>query len=470
MDAAATRPTASPRGAERTILAVLLVAGMVYAASQTAVVPSIPTMKAELDVTAAEATLAVSAFVVSAAATTGITGRLGDMYGRRRVLVAVLALFAIGGAVSALATTLVAMVAGRVIMGAAGGVFPLAFAIIRQHLPPERVVGGLAAMSAGLGVGAGVGLVVGGLVTDHVGHQGIFWLASGAALLTLLAAWRLLPPSAGSAPARLDVVGALLLAGGVGVPVVAISQTASWGWLSAPTLAAAAAGMALLLAFALHERRTAEPLIDMPTLLRRPMLVTNLATVLIGFGLFGCSVILSQFVQEPVSTGYGLGVGAAAAGMFLLPGSLLMFLSAPVAGRLSMRRGPRFTLVVGALVASTGPLLMALLHAGRAELYVWASLLYLGNGIAFGALPALALRAALPQRAGEATGLNTVVRYVGSSFGVQVAATLVGLHTLGGEPLESGYTLAFSVCAAAGFAGAAVAATIPVHTRRSSSG
>jgi len=443
-------------------LAVLLLAGLAYAVSQTAVIPALPHIQRDLGTTESGVTWTMSGFFVAAAITTGIFGRLGDMHGKKTVLMVVLSIFAAGSLLSALSSSIGMLVAGRVIMGAGGAVFPLAFAIARDEMPRERIPTAMGLLSAVIGVGAGLGLLAGGAISDHSDYSLIFWLVCGLAAIALTSTALFVPASPLRAPAPLDLTGAALLSVGLAGPLVAISEAGTWGWGSARTLGVTALGVAVLGLFARYERGHHAPLVHMPTFVRRQILTTNATTLLAGFGLFGSSLLSAQFVQGS-GHGYGFGATATQAGLFLLPASLVMLLASMYAGRLGERIGARGVLVVGAIAATAGLVLLGVAHDERLEVYIWNSLVYLGVGLVSSATPVLIIGGVDAERTAESTATNTIVRYIGSSLGAQVAASIITTSALkhGGAPTDDAFTVAFLVGAAGTAAALVTAFVIP---------
>jgi MFS family permease len=453
----------SPR--PKVILAALSAAALAFALAQTMLIPCLPVIRREFHTTPSGAGALITAFFISGAISGGVFGRFGDMFGKRRMIIVQMVLFSIGALICAVGPSLFILLVGRVLMGCAVGLFPLAFSIVRDEFPREHVARAVALLGGITGTGAATGQATGGLVADSFGYRWVFWIAVITGVASI-AGLLFVPESPVRTRGRIDFVGAGLLGGGLALPLVGISQVPKWGWVGEPTLLLFAAGVITLSAFVVYESRYPDPLIDIPTLRRGEVGLTNLATILVGIGLFSGSTILSQFFQEPPSTGYGFGAGPTQAGLFLVPGSALLLLSAPVAGRLSTNVGPRTTLFVGAICGAFALEAMALWHQHAVELYLWPTLMYLGIGFAFGAMPTLILEAVPPEKSGQSTAVNTTIRNVGTSVGIQVAATLI-TSSVGrsGQPSERGYVHAFELLATVGLVSAIVAFAIPRRRR-----
>lgn len=443
------------------LTAALSFAVLTYAVSQMLLVPSLPTIQRQLHLTPVAGTSLLTAFFVSGAVTAGIVGRLGDMFGKRKLLLATLSLFTLGALVAAASNSFQLLLLGRIVMGCAVGAFPLAFSIVRDELPTPLVPTAIGVMGSFGAGGAVIGQVCGGLVTDAFGFHWIFWISVLSGCLAVAGVAAFVPESASKTPGRIDLGGALLLAGGLGAPLVALGETPRWGWAGRNTLLLVAAGVVLLAAFARHERSHPAPVLHLPTLLLPRVRAANLATLLVGFGLFGTSAIVSQFVQTPSSTGWGLGANATAAGIFFVPGLGLMLLGSPVNGRIIARYGAKLGLVLGAGLGCLGLALLRFSHSSDLELFLWPSVVYVGISFAFASAPLLILEAVPPELRGQSTAVNLIMRNVGTSLGIQLAAAIVTASVRHGVPSEGGYLWAFTLEAAAAFGAVLLGLAIP---------
>jgi EmrB/QacA subfamily drug resistance transporter len=446
MDAAPERQRAS----YNVILAVLALAGTTYAMLQSLVVPALPEIQHSLHTSESGVAWILTAYLLSASVLTPILGRVGDMIGKERVLVAVLLVLAAGSVVSALAPSLGVMIVGRVIQGAGGGIFPLAFGIVRDEFPPERVAGGIGLVSSLLGIGGGLGLVLPGVIVDNLSYHWLFWLPGIAILITTALTVRYVPESPVKTPGRINWTAAALMSVGLSAVLIAVSQTSTWGWGSPKTLGLIAAGTVVLGVWVRVELRASQPLIDMAMMRIRGVWTTNLVAFLLGVGMYSSFVVIPEFVETPSSAGYGFGASITAAGLFMLPAALLQLVIGPYSGRLERRLGSRTMLQAGTTSTFLSFVVFAAAHHTRWHIYVAAALLGLGIGLAFAALANLIVEAVRQEQTGVATGMNTVLRTVGGAFGGQLAATFIANTVVGDAlPTEHGYTLAFGMCAGA---------------------
>src|SRR4051812_44561051 len=295
------RRAASP--SPRTILAVLSIGGISYALLQSLVVPALPQIQSSLHTSESAVGWVLTAFLLSASVATPIIGRLGDMYGKERLLMLVLLMLALGTLISAVASSPPLMLLGRVIQGAGGGIFPLAFSIIRDELPVRRVPGAIGLVSSLLGIGGGAGVVFAGIVTQNLSYHWLFWFPLGAILATAYLTWRYIPESPVKTPAEINYRAAALMTAGISGVLLAITQTSTWGWGSPKTLGLLALGVALIGAWVREELRSREPLVDMRMMAIRGVWTTNAVAFLIGVGMYSSFILLPELVQEPTGTG-----------------------------------------------------------------------------------------------------------------------------------------------------------------------
>ena len=441
---------------------MLSLGGISYALLQSLVVPALPEIQASLHTSEGAVGWILTAFLLSASVATPIVGRLGDMYGKERLLLVVLMLLALGTLISAVASSLSLMILGRVIQGVGGGVFPLAFSIVRDEFPRERVPGAIGLVSSLLGIGGGAGVVFAGIVTDNLSYHWLFWFPLAAILLTAWLTWRYIPESPVKTPAHVNYRAAALMTLGISGVLLAITQTSSWGWGSPKTLGLLAAGVALILAWVREELRSREPLVDMRMMGIRGVWTTNAVAFLIGIGMYSSFILLPELVQEPVSTGYGFGSSVTAAGLFLLPSTIAIVVVGQMAGVLERRIGSRGSLIAGTAFSLASYVLLVADRSQEVEVYVAAGLLGVGIGLSFSAMANLIVENVRQEQTGVATGMNAVTRTLGGAFGGQLAATLLaGELGAGGIPTSTGFTLSFLMCLIALAAGLGLAVAVP---------
>jgi MFS family permease len=443
-----------------TVVAVLSSCGIVAALMQTLVVPLIPELPRLLDVSASSASWVLTATLLSGAVCTPIAGRLGDVYGKRRIVLISLSLLVVGATLSALTSELAPMVAGRALQGAAMGAIPLGISIMRDILPPERLGSAMALLSATLGAGGAIGLPLSAFLAQRADWHLLFWLAAVLGAISALLIRLMVPDSSIRSPARFDLPGTLGLVTGLSCFLLAVSKGGDWGWGSPTTIGLLVAAAVVLAGWTVLELRTREPLVDLRVSSRRQVLVTNVTTVAVGFAMYAQSLVLPQFLLAPQQSGYGLGQSLTAAGLCLMPGGLVIVVVSPLTARLSTLWGPRVPLLLGTLVVAAGYGAGALFMHTLTHLVLVSTVIAVGVALAYAAMPALIMQAVPVTETGAANGLNALMRSLGTSLASAATTALLAqtAMTLGGTPLpsERGLRIALVVAAGVALAGAAL--------------
>lgn len=449
------------------VVPVLASAGITVALMQTLVIPLVPELPKLLHASAAETAWAITATLLAAAVATPIMGRLGDMYGKRRMLLISVGMLVTGSIVAALSDSLTPMIVGRAMQGLAAGVIPLGISIMRDELPSEKLGTATAQMSASLGVGGALGLPAAALLADNFNWHTLFWVSASLGAIVFVLVVRLVPESAVRSGGRFDVLGGVGLSVGLISLLLAISQGATWGWTGGRTLGLFALAVVALLAWGWWERRTAEPLVDLRTTARPQVLLTNLASMVFGFAMFAMSLVLPQLLQMPKATGFGLGQSMLASGLVMGPSGLVMLVTAPFSAKISKTRGPKVTLMLGALVVAAGYGVGSVLMSSVWELVLVSLLIGAGIGLAYGAMPALIMSAVPVSETAAANSFNTLMRSIGTSVSSAVAGVILAQLTinLGGFalPSQTGFRVVLLIGAGAALTALAIASFIPTR-------
>ncbi len=433
------------RSSPNVTLAVLSSAGLAYAVLSSAVIPALPTIQHSLHASEAGVTWLLTGYLLSASVGTAILGRLGDMYGKEHVLGWTRVILAAGTLLGGLAHSLPLLIAARVVQGVAGGIFPLSFGIVRDEFPREKVAGSIGLLSAVLGMGAGVGILAGGLTVEHLSWQWLFWMPLVVIVPAAVATWWLVPESPVRVPGRINWAAVTLMSVGITAVLLAVTETTSWGWTSTRTIALLAAGLLVCALWVVVEARSAEPLIDMAMMRVRGVWTTNLTAFLLGAGMYASFIVFPQFAQLPKSTGFGYGASVVMSGVYLLPSTLGMVLVGFSAGWIANRFGSKRAVIAGSLLTASSFALITFAHAHPYEMLISTALLGLGVGLAFAALGNLIVEAVAPHQTGAAGGMNTVMRTIGGALGGQLSATFITDHVHGGYPTVTGFTDTFAM-------------------------
>lgn len=451
----------------RPVLAVvaLCFGGLMAALTQTMVIPIQGELPQLLHASASNSAWVVTITLLTAAVTMPITGRLADILGKQRILMASAVLLLAGSAVCALSSSLTPMLVGRGLQGLAMGFIPVGIALLREIVPPHLAATAVAAMSATLGVGGAIGLPLSAWIVEAGNWHTLFWVSVCVAALVLVAVAAFVPHVHDAHPARFDVPGAVGLAAGLVLLLVGLSKASDWGWGSGRTVGFIIGGVVVLAVWAAVEMRIRQPLVDLSATLRRPVLLTNLAAAAVGMGMMAQAIVVPQLLELPEQLGYGLGQSILQAGLWMAPGGLMMMLFAPVSSRLINGIGAKLTLMIGAAILGVGYLLAFALTGSAWQLMIATIVISIGVGVGYAAMPTLVLDASPADEAGSAVGINTLMR----SFGTTVASALMGTlltsstHSLGPVevPTEGAFKLCFVIGAAAAFVGVAITAAIP---------
>jgi len=397
----------------------------------------------------------LSAFLLSASMGAAVCGRLGDLYGRTRLLMAMLVFAALGSLISALSSTLAGVITGRVLQGASMSILPLCYGIVRQAWPKEKVPLGVAILAATYAFGTGIGFVVGGLIMDHLSWHWIFACSATLATVAFFLVLFVLPPSPRRArEGDLDLLGGVLFAPAVAGVLLGITQAKTWGWADARTVALIGGSLLLLVAWARHELRHPRPLLDVRLLANRRILLANVAFIMLAVGALQMAMVLMLLLQQPTWTVVGLGVTATVAGMLKLPSNVIGFFFTTWSGYVATKRGTRAALLMGATLVLVGQTAVVFWHSSPWIVALCAVVAAAGQTAMFGGVPNVIVEAAPDDRTSEATGMAQVLRSLGMAIGTQTITFLLATSTVsdpargpGVYPTESAYTLAFAFMA-----------------------
>src|SRR5437764_8511623 len=459
-------------------LAILTLAGIAYALQQTMVIPALPTLQRDLHTTTTWVTWVLTVYLLVASVATPLLGRLGDQYGKERLLVISLAIFLAGSIGAAAAWNIWSLIAWRALQGAGAAVFPLSYGIIRDEFPREKVGVAIGLVSAVFGIGGGFGIVLSGLIVDNLSWRWLFVVGAANIAAALVLVQRFIPESPIKSPSRVDVLGATLLAGGLVALLVALTEGESWGWTSTRILLLFAAAAVLFCAWGLAELRVAEPMVDMRMLAVRQVLFTNLTALVSGFAMFGTFVLVPNFVETPHGLAssvqrlvhFRFDASVTKAGLYLLPSSFALLFSGPIAGLIGRRVSSKWPLAAGLGLVSLAAASLALFHDRSWHILTAMFVLGIGIAFAFAAMATLITEAVRPTETGVATGMNTVMRTVGGVIGGQVGAALLAAHTVrgtAGVPSVVGFEIAFAIGAVAALVGTVFAVFVtPPRVRR----
>jgi len=452
-----------------TAVAIVAVCGVLVSLTQSLLVPVLPEIQLDLGSSTSGTQWLLTSTLLVAAVAVPVFGRLGDLYGKRLMLTVAGAALTVGSLICAFSDSLGWLIVGRAVTGMSAAAIPLGISLIGSVLPAHRAGSGIALVSATLGIGGALGLPLAALVAEHADYHALFWICVAGGLIAVVGVLLAVNEPPRVAKGRMDLPGAALLAAALVSLLLPLAQATTWGWDDPKTLGLLAVAAVLLVAFVLVERRVASPLVDVVANAKPALLLTNIASVCVGFALFAMLIGTASYVQAPVESGYGFGSTVLASGLAMLPSGIAMLLLSPVSAKLSDRFGPKTTLALGAAVIAVGFGSRIVFTDSFWQIVVGTTVAGAGTGIAYAAMPSLVLRAAPRDELAAANGLNALARSVGSSLASAIGGTVLAASTiaLGAYELPSlsSYRLLFGLCAGAAVVGGLIALAIPTSSR-----
>lgn len=456
------------RRSSRLITAILCLSGTVVALQQTMVIPLLPDFPKILGVSADDASWLVTVTLLTSAVATPIVSRLADMFGKRRMMLISMTMIVVGSLVAAIGGNFVALLIGRGLQGFAISMIPVGISIMRDELPKEKVASATALMSATLGIGSALGLPLSGLIFEHLGWPAIFWLSAIVGVLLIIAVAAVVPESSVRTRGKFDFLGAVMLSTALTAILLAISKGARWGWTSELTLLMFVIGIVTLALWFPYELRVTQPMVDLRTSAKRPVLLTNVASILVGFSMYANNLSTTQQLQMPKISGYGFELGVMAAGLCMIPAGLAMVFFAPVSANITKRFGAKITLIVGGTVLALAYIARVFLTGSITLIIISAAVVSIGTAIAYSAMPMLIMRSVPITETASANGLNSLLRSVGTSTSSAVVAAMLTSMVIPSGPGEGlpsidAFKNIFWLAALAAVAAAAAAAFIPLR-------
>lgn len=439
------------------IVAALAFAGLSSAFMFTLVVPLQGELPALLNASREDTTWVVTITLLVAAVATPISGRLGDMYGKRRVVMVLLVALIVGSLVAALSTTIIGIIVGRGLQGITTGVIPLGIAIMRDVLPPARLGTAVALMSATMGVGGAVGMPLAAFVAETADWHALFWMSAGLGVACLLAVALIVPGDTLLSPGRLDVLGAVGLAVGLTGLLLFVSRGADWGWGSPLAFGSVVVGVVALLLWGVYQLRTKEPLVDLRVAARPAVLLTNLAAIGMGFALFASNVTFPQLLEMPAETGVGFGLTMIEAAICIMPAGLIMMVLSPLSGFLERGFGPRPLFTMGTASIVVAYVFVLVWSSEVWHIVVANAIIGVGIAFSFAAMPMIIMRSVPFNETGVSNGLNALFRSVGTSSASAVMGGVLAAMSVQQGDYAVPTAQAFQICFWIAIGAAAVA-------------
>jgi len=419
-------------GQQRLLLPTLALLTTITAVVSSLGAPLVPSIAEAYDVRLTTAQWSLTATLLAGAVATPIVGRFASGRLRRPTILAGLLVVTLGTALAIVPTSYGVLVAGRAMQGVGMALLPLAIAVARDALEGERMNRAIALLSVTTVAGAGLGYPLTALVAEVGGLSAAYGLGTLLVGATLVMAWRFLPGSDEDAPMRVDWAGAALLSAGLLAVLLAVSEGEVWGWSSPLTLGLGAAGVALLVGWAVWTLRSRTPLVDLRMAVRPGLAAPNLVAFVAGLGMY-CLLTLAVVLVRADEPGFGLGLPVLAAGLILVPYSVMSVLGNQLARVVRVRLGAALLLPTGCLMFLCSTVLLAFAHAHLWQLLLAMALGGVGSGFTFSSLAVLMVPHVPQAETGSAMAFNQVLRYLGFTIGSAVSVALMAAYGGGGH-------------------------------------
>lgn len=438
---------------------------LVVSMSHSMLIPVLGTLPSELDTSVSNVNWLLTATLLVGSVAVPIMGRLGDMFGKKLMMLVALGALTAGSVLTAVTESVPLLIAGRAVQGISFSAISLGISLLSTTMPKERAGYAIALVSAMLGVGGSLGLPLGGLVAQFYSFQALFWITATVGLVSMVGIARIVPESPIRTGGRVDLVGALLLSASLVSLMLPLAQGSSWGWADQRTVGLLALSAVLLSVFTWSQTRIREPLVDLRAFRRRPIVLTNLASILFGFALFASMIGTAAYVEAPEASGYGFGSSLLVGGLVMAPSGIAMLLLSPFAARLIDRRGGPQTLMLGALVVAAGWVMRIVVSDSMWQIVVGTTAVGIGSGIGYAAMPALINANTPAHELAAANGLNALCRSLGSALAAAIGGGILAADTIFVGTLEmpsvDAYRGLFALCGGAAVLAALVILFLP---------
>jgi EmrB/QacA subfamily drug resistance transporter len=410
------------------ILLVLTGVALLVNYVETMVIPGVPTIQHYFNTTATIASWITSAYLIVGSAVSPLFGKMGDIYGKKKMFLISLIFYMAGVALAGFAPSIYVLLFARALQGIGFAIIPLGIAIITDVFPPERVAIAQGIMSGTFAIGAAAGLIVGSYVVQDLGWQYAFHTALILSLVLFVVAARILQKDIAKAVTKaVDYAGAAILIGGITLILLYVTEGPTLGWLSLEELAMLVPGAVLTFAFFLFENRRANPLMRLSLFRIRNVLVANLVGLISGMIMFLLFFAIVYYAQLPKP--FGLNLDIINAGLTLAPSTVGMLIGGLVIGRILPRIGPRPILLLGSVILGAGQVLFLTSRATSTNVSI--DLFVALFGVICVLVPLVNMLAiALPRdNVAVGLGINTMLRNLGGAIGPVVATTIMATYT-----------------------------------------
>jgi EmrB/QacA subfamily drug resistance transporter len=426
MDSKTTNPARKGLSYPSKVLLTVTSVALLVNYVETMVIPGIPTIQAHFSSTTTIASWITSAFLIVGAAVSPLFGKLGDIYGKKKIFLTVLLFYIAGVGLAGFSTSIYMLIASRAIQGVGFAIVPLGLAIITDIFPKERVATAQGIISGTFAIGAAAGLIIGAYIVQDLSWEWAFHTAFILSIILFLLVIVMLKKDVPGAKSKVDITGATMLMAGIVLVLLYLTEAPNLGWLSLENIAFLIPGLALTVGFFVFENKQTSPLIHLKLLEIRNVLVANLVGILSTLSMFLLFFAVIYYAQYPKP--YGLDLSVINTGLTLAPATLVMLIVGPIIGRLVTRIGPKPILVLGASVSILGLLLFTFYRGTTVELTVDVAVALIG--VVSLIIPIVNMVSVSVPKENTAVGLgmNTMLRNLGGAIGPVLATTIISTY------------------------------------------
>ncbi|ASI98643.1 MFS transporter [Thermococcus celer] len=415
----------------RRAMLVVVILPLLVMYTEAMLTPALPTIQREFAINPNDVSWILTMYLLVGTVSVAIFGKLGDMYGKKKMFLVALGFYTLGVILNGFAPSFEWLLLTRGIQGFGMAIFPLAFSLVREEFPPEMVPEVQGMISAMFGVGMVIALPLGAYVTEHWGWRWTYHSAAPFAVLMFILAWAVLRESRYINPGKLDWPGAIFLTWAVVPALVAVTRAPNVGWGARETLALFGTSIVGVIALYLWEKRAENPLIPISIISSRNPAIVNIGIMFAAFGISMMSQANTYIFQ--MKPPYGFGKTILQSGLLMTPMAAVMLVVAPLGGRLMPKVGAKPTAITGAIIASSGLALLAKYAPEFPPNHLWAFvglITYVGAGITLMNISLInVLVFSVPPRSmGVATGANSLFRNFGSTWGPAIAGTVMSTY------------------------------------------
>jgi MFS family permease len=424
------QPTKIPASAWK-VLAVLSSLATMVMYAETMLIPALPDLIDEFNVSYSTSSWILSAYLIPGAVMTPIAGKLSDIYGRKKVLLVIMAVYAVGISMAGFAENIYFLFVSRAIQGIGIAMFVIAFSIIRDQFPRDRISIGQGIISSMFASGAVIGLLMGGFIISNFGWRATFLSAVPITIVLFIIIWRFnynIKPQADKVKQyvsrSVDIKGAITLAVFVTSFLLALTLLETGQGSNMANMSAfLTVGIVSLMVFIVVERRSKEPLVDLRLIIHKVILPANLIIMVVGFSMFMVFQTIPVLVRNPVPLGFG--GDAAAVGYTQLPFAIVLLVFGPTSGLIVSKLGAVKPIIMGTAISAVAFFGLVAFHEGWAAVAVNLAVLSTGLSLTNVGAMNVTILATPAEFIGMSLGMNNLLRILGSSVGPALAGVFM---------------------------------------------